>query len=212
VVFVADDFGAWLVALLADAGRRKRTALVLGSEQERALQKALRAAVELTTGELDRSGGGRGRQLAMVINEVFGDPVPGGLLTGRGTLLEGLHAGIAGMLAPLDDPSLTGTGASSAEVLRVPVEVLAERLAGHLVREIMVRGSRGGPLAPLAVRAPAYGRARAGVAASGGRSLRRWRPDSVTWRPSSAAVTCPIPVIRSRRCTRRWPPGLGGGC
>ena len=28
--------------------------------------------------------------------------------------------------------------------------MLADRLTGHLVREIMLRGSRGGPLAPLA--------------------------------------------------------------
>ena len=31
MVFVADDLGAWLVGLLADAGRRKLTTLVLGS-------------------------------------------------------------------------------------------------------------------------------------------------------------------------------------
>jgi hypothetical protein len=33
VVFVADDLGAWLVGLLADAGRKKLTTWVLGSEQ-----------------------------------------------------------------------------------------------------------------------------------------------------------------------------------
>ena len=45
---------------------------------------------------------------------------------------------------------LTGTGQSSSELLGVPTTVLAERLADYLVREIMLRGSRGGPLAPLA--------------------------------------------------------------
>ena len=35
VVFVADAFGAWLVGQLADAGRKKLTELILGSEQER---------------------------------------------------------------------------------------------------------------------------------------------------------------------------------
>jgi hypothetical protein len=30
MAFVADDLGAWLVGLLADAGRRKLVALVLG--------------------------------------------------------------------------------------------------------------------------------------------------------------------------------------
>lgn len=38
VVFVADDLAAWLVGVLADAGRRKLTRLLLGSEQERALR------------------------------------------------------------------------------------------------------------------------------------------------------------------------------
>ena len=44
----------------------------------------------------------------------------------------------------------TGTGQSSADVLGVPGTVLADWLTGHLVREIIVRGSGGGPLAPLA--------------------------------------------------------------
>ena len=50
----------------------------------------------------------------------------------------------------LNDAELTGTGQSSADVLGVPGAVLADRLTGHLVREIIVRGSGGGPLAPLA--------------------------------------------------------------
>ena len=49
-------------------------------------------------------------QLAMVISEVFGVPVPGGPLAGQATVLEGLQAGVAQQLAPLDDPGLTGTG------------------------------------------------------------------------------------------------------
>jgi hypothetical protein len=40
VVFVVDDLAAWLVGLLADAGRKKLTTLVLGGAQERALQQA----------------------------------------------------------------------------------------------------------------------------------------------------------------------------
>ena len=71
-------------------------------------------------------------------------------LAGPVMLLEGLQAGIAGQLAVLDDAGLTGTGQSSADVLGVPGTVLADRLTGHLVREIIVRGSGGGPLAPLA--------------------------------------------------------------
>jgi tetratricopeptide (TPR) repeat protein len=150
VVFVADDLGAWLVGLLADAGRRKLAVLVLGSEQERALRQAAAAAVQLTAGELAFGNGEHAGRLAMVISEVFREPVPDGRLAGQETLLEALHAGVAEMLAVLDDVSLTGTGQSSAGVLGVQGSVVAEKLAGHLVREVMLRGSRGGPLAPLA--------------------------------------------------------------
>ena len=141
---------AWLVGLLADAGRKKLTTLVLGDAQERALQQAASAAVQDTAGELSPSDGQRAGQIAMVISEVFRAPVPDAPLAGAATLAEGLQAGIAGQLAVLDDAGLTGTGQSSAEVLGVPGAVLADRLTGHLVREIMLRGSRGGPLTPLA--------------------------------------------------------------
>jgi hypothetical protein len=40
---VADDLGAWLVGLLADAGRKKLTALVMGGYQERALRDRVAA-------------------------------------------------------------------------------------------------------------------------------------------------------------------------
>ena len=148
-MFVADDLGAWLVGLLADAGRKKLTTWVLGSEQERALRQAATAAVQLTAVELDPSGGEQAGQLAMVVSEVF-EPMPDGPLAGQATLLEVLQAGIAEKLAVLDDAGLTGTGHSSADLLGVQATVLAEQLAGHLVREIMRRGSHGGPLAPLA--------------------------------------------------------------
>ena len=150
MVFVADALGAWLVGQLADAGRKKLTELVLGSEQERALRRAADAAVWATAEELSPSGGEQAGQVAMVISEVFRDPVPDAPLAGPVMLLEGLQAGIAGQLAVLDDAGLTGTGQSSADVLGVPGTVLADRLTGHLVREIIVRGSGGGPLTPLA--------------------------------------------------------------
>jgi hypothetical protein len=86
----------------------------------------------------------------LVISEVFRDPAADAPRARMVTLLEGLQAGIAGQLAVLDDAKLTGTGQSSADVLGVPGTVLADRLTGHLVREIIVRGSGGGPLAPLA--------------------------------------------------------------
>lgn len=41
MVFVADDLAAWLTGALADAGRKKLTALVLDTEQQRALQAAI---------------------------------------------------------------------------------------------------------------------------------------------------------------------------
>jgi hypothetical protein len=149
MVFIADDLGAWLVGLFADAGRRRLTTRVLGSEQERALRQAATAAVQLTAEEF-RPDGERAEELAMVVSQVFSEPVPEVSLSGQATLLEALHAGVAGQLGPLDDPGLTGTGKSSAEVLGVPTTVLAETLTRYLVQEIVVRGARGGPLAPLA--------------------------------------------------------------
>ena len=146
VVFIADDLGAWLVGLLADAGCWKLTALVLGDDQERALRRAATAAVEATAAELDPVGGG----LAMVISEVFAGPVPSAALADRETLLEGLKAGVAAQLAVLGDAEVTGTAQSSADVSGVSVAVVAERLADYLVGEIMLGGSHGGPLAPLA--------------------------------------------------------------
>ena len=150
VVFVADALGTWLVEQLADAGRKKLTELILGSEQERALRRAADAAVWATAEEMSPSGGEQAGQVAMVISEVFRDPVPDAPRAGPVMLLEGLQAGIAGQLTVLDDAELTGTGQSSADVLGVPGTVLADRLTGRLVREIIVRGSGGGPLTPLA--------------------------------------------------------------
>ena len=71
-------------------------------------------------------------------------------MAGQVLLLEALHAGIAGQLAPLDDVDLTGAGMSSAGLLGLPAGMLAQKLTGHLVRVIIVRGAGGGPLQPLA--------------------------------------------------------------
>jgi len=150
VPFVADDLGAWLVGLLADAGRRRLTTWVLGTEQERALRQAATAAVWLAAGELRPEDGERAEELAMVVSQVFSEPVPDATLRAYATVLEALQAGIAGQLAVLDDASLTGTGQSSAEVLGLPAATLAESLTGHLIQEILVRWSRGGPLEPVA--------------------------------------------------------------
>ena len=86
----------------------------------------------------------------MVVSQVFGQPVASAPLAADETMLEGLQARIAEQLAVLDDASLTGTDQSAADALEVPGAVLAERLTAHLVGEIVVRGSGGGPLFPLA--------------------------------------------------------------
>jgi hypothetical protein len=52
VVFVAGDLLAWLVGLLADAGRKNLTTWVPGDDQERALRQAATTAVKLTAAEL----------------------------------------------------------------------------------------------------------------------------------------------------------------
>lgn len=150
MAFVADDLGAWLVALLADAGRKKLTALVLGDDQERALRMAASAAVLATTQELCPESGERAHELAMVVTHVFSEPVPGLPLTGHATALEELQRRIAAQLAVLDDAGRTGTGQSSAEVLGISVPILTQMLTGYLTREILARGSRGGPLFALA--------------------------------------------------------------
>jgi len=145
VVFVADDFGAWLVGLLADAGRKKLTVLVLGSDQQRALRKAAADAVKVTAAGMNLSAEQAGR-LAVVIREAFCKPVQDVPLAGSVTMLEALQAGVVRQLAVLDDAGQN----QSVEILGVPGAVLAEKLTGQLVREIMLRGSGGGPLAPLA--------------------------------------------------------------
>jgi hypothetical protein len=150
MVFAADDLAAWLVGLLADAGRKKLTSLILGDDQERALRSAATAAVKRTSDELRPGDEQRAEQLAMVISEVFNMPGSAAPLAGDTTVLEALRAGIAGQLAVLDDASLTGTGRSSADLLEVPAGLVAAKLTNHLLQEIIIRGAGGGPLFPLA--------------------------------------------------------------
>jgi tetratricopeptide (TPR) repeat protein len=150
VAFVVDDLGAWLVGLLADAGRRKLVAFVLGDEQVRALHQAARAALTATAAELRPGDAAAADEVAMVVGEVFTTPAPQPAGE-HGTLLEDLRAGIAAQLAVLDDPDITTEpGWSSADALGVSAAQVAERLASRLVREITGRGARGGPLEPLA--------------------------------------------------------------
>jgi hypothetical protein len=142
VPFIVDDLLAWLIGLVADAGRKKLIIRVLGTDQERALRPAVEAAVAATAAQLAQTDE-QARQLAMAVGEVFRD-APKVTLAGQATLLEALQAGIAARLAVLDDPDATGTGQSSMELLGVAGAVLAETLAGHLIHEITVRGAQGG--------------------------------------------------------------------
>ena len=148
--FIADDLAAWLAGLLADAGRRKVAALVFGTDQQRALRQAVTDAIQLTARELCPEDDQRAKHLAMVLNQVSAEPIPGVPLGEKGTGLEALRAAIVRHLAVLEDVALTGTGQSSADLLGVPGGVMAEKLTNHLLREIIIRGSQGGPLVPLA--------------------------------------------------------------
>src|SRR5260370_11231700 len=148
--FVADDIGAWLIGLLADAARRRLATWILGTEQERALRDAATAAIWAVAREFRPDANAGSEELARVISQVFSTPVPDETLTMQATVLEALRVGISGQLAVLDDATMTGTEQSSAQLLGIPATVFAEELTGHLVREILIRGSRGGPVAPLA--------------------------------------------------------------
>jgi hypothetical protein len=149
-VFVADDLGAWLVALLADTGRKKLTTLVLGSDQKRALRKAAAAAVRDTSSDMNLSAE-QAEQLATLIRRAFRKAVQEMPLAGSVTMLEVLEAAVARQLTAADDADGAAAGHSPTEVLGVPGAALAEKLTGHLVLEITLRGSGGGPLTPLAV-------------------------------------------------------------
>jgi len=106
MTFVADDLGAWLVGLLADASRKKLMEFVLGTDQERALRSAATAAVRFTAEKLCPDDDEQTEHLALVISQVFRSPVPTAPLAEHETVLEALQAGIAGQLTVLDDVSL----------------------------------------------------------------------------------------------------------
>lgn len=150
MVFVADDLGAWLVTTLADAGRRRLTTSVLGTDQQRALNQAATVAVRRTAEELCTGDNEEAHQLAMIISQVFDEPLPESPETSPATLLESLQTGISRQLAVLDDISLTETELSSAGVLGIQAGTIGKKLTGHLVQEIVNRGARGGPLFPMA--------------------------------------------------------------
>ncbi len=149
MAFIVDDLGAWLVTLLADAGRRRLTTWLVGTDEERALRLVAAAAIRLTASELCPESAEQAEEMAMIVGHVSGDPMPEAPLDGQ-TMLQALQAGISRQLAPLGDADLTGRGFSSADAMNIDVSVLAETLTGHVVRQIMVRGAHAGPLSPLA--------------------------------------------------------------
>jgi len=149
VPFVVDDLLAWLVGLLADEGRKKMTTWIFGDEQTRALRPAATEAVRLAAAELCPDDAQHAEELAIMIDPLFKNPVSTALLGKQATVLEALQMAIAEQLKVLDSPprdaavkALTGRD--------VPAEIVALKLASHLVHEITFRGARGGPLIPLA--------------------------------------------------------------
>jgi hypothetical protein len=156
MVFVAEAFAGWLVGQVADASRKRMGILLLGSDQERALQEAATAAIRATAQQLrlgpEAADDPQGAEhLARVIDQVFQQPqAVEESLTGHPTLLQGLQAGVIVRLAVLDDADITGTQSSSAELLGISVRELTDLLIGQLLRELVIRGAGGGPLAPLA--------------------------------------------------------------
>jgi len=149
VVFIADDLAAWLIFISAEGGRKKLTNLILGDDQQRALRPAATEALRLTAAELCPGDAKRAEELAIMIDPLFKTPVPGAPLGEQATVLEALQVAIVEQLKLLDSPGLTVT-VKSLTGRDMPTTVVAQTLTGHLVREIIVRGSRGTPLTPLA--------------------------------------------------------------
>jgi hypothetical protein len=66
------------------------------------------------------------------------------------TASQALESAIGAQLAILDDASITGVDQSAADLLDVSTVELTEKLYEHLCQQIVLLGSRGGPLEPLA--------------------------------------------------------------
>jgi len=144
-VFGVDNLVGWLIGRLLDAGYQKLATRVRGSDQARALRKAVEAAVQATVAEIGLSDPVEAEQAAEQINTAFRHREPIPLPPGQPTLLEALQAGIASQLRVVDD-----AGQPAWNWPGVPVSEVAAELTGHLVRQIQIRGSEPGPLAPLA--------------------------------------------------------------
>ena len=151
MAFLADSLGGWLAGLLAEAHGRMMTDWVFGREQERAVRQAAMAAVQLSVGDLSPDDDEQADLMAIAIREAFSGPETEVEWAQQATLLEMLRGGIAERLAEVEDDDLSSTDRQPAEVSGVPVAAVAAGLTGHLLREIMFRGSASAPLEPLAV-------------------------------------------------------------
>jgi WD40 repeat protein len=149
VVFGIDDLAGWLIEQVADTARRRLTNFFLGSEQERALREAARAAISLAARELQPDDP-EAEHLTMIISQVFANPLPEDPPERHETWLQALRAGIIRQIAILDDPELTEAGVSSSDISGVAGTTIAEILADHFIRQIIDRSVRGGPLEPIA--------------------------------------------------------------
>ena len=141
---------------VAAAGQERLGSWLLGSEAQRVLQSAATAAIQATAREfrpglLPEDDVQAPEHLARIIDRVFRQaPTPAESLTDHATLLQGMHAGVAARLTVLEDPDITEMGQSSAALLGISVPLLADVLTKQLLREIIVRGASGEPIAALA--------------------------------------------------------------
>jgi hypothetical protein len=148
VDFVTGVFATWLLEQLADVGRRGLFRFIRGDKQDDALRRAADAAIKRTASDFLQ--GAAAEQLAMSIDQVFGSDVPDRTVGKYPTILETLRVEVTTRVAVLGDPDLTGIGASSADLFGVSSTAVGQHLVSHLIAEIKKRGSRGGPLKPLA--------------------------------------------------------------
>jgi hypothetical protein len=142
-VFGADNLVGWLIGRLLDAGYKKLSTRLLGTDQNRALKEALTAAVETTVREIGPSNEEEVERVARRIDKAFHRREPVRQLPGELSQLEALQAGIAAQLSVLDD-----AGQTAVSLLGVPVGVVARSLTEHLVHEIRDRGAGGGAAIP----------------------------------------------------------------
>ncbi len=148
VDFVTGVFATWLLEQLADVGRSGLFRFIRGDKQDDALRRAADAAIKLTAADFLQ--GEATEQLAVSIDQVFGGDVLDRTISKYPTILQTLQAEVTTRVAVLGDPDLTGIGASSADLFGVSSTAVGQHLVSHLIAEIKKRGSRGGPLKPLA--------------------------------------------------------------